>query len=289
MVFGAASQNVQNYFVFMHVVGQERNMAQIEQRLNRVRGAMNKNIEASKRFRGEYLSLMFGGMALQRMFGGQISQMMDMFGITELYSTLLQTFLIPVFEQLLPIAIQIFEWFNNLSDETKTWIGVIMIAITVIGFLASVIGMAVLAAEGLLVIIGGISMATLGWVAVIILAVGALLWLAIKFEFVRDLIIEGIKLILLPMNLLLMTLMMIIDAWKVLTGEMSVGELNARNLARIGNTVPGGQLIVGSVTQTVNNDNNLASTLDVDLLNREMEENQQGFWAKLFNTVGGGV
>jgi len=284
--FGA---NVQDYFVFMHVVGEEKNMSKIEQRLNRVKKSMDKNIESAGRFRGEYLSLMFGGMALQKMFGGQISQMMDMFGITELYSTLLQSFLIPVFTALLPYLIYIFEAFNGLSEETKTFIGIVMVAVTVIGFLASVIGMAVLAMDGLLVIFKGVTLASLGWVAVILVAVAAIIYLAIKFEWFRDILLFGLKLVLLPLTSVFILLCAIIDAYKFLSGEMTISDAISNRNSRIENMVPGGQLIVGALTQTINNDNNVASSLDVDLLNREMEESQQAFMAKQFNTVGGGV
>lgn len=104
----------------------------------------NKTIKTGiplvKRFRGEYLSLMFAGMALERVFGGILSTQTSIWGITDLMSATITTVMAPAMEMLLTFLMPIFDFFMNLPEPLQRGIGLFVIFGTIIGTLVTIIG-----------------------------------------------------------------------------------------------------------------------------------------------------
>jgi len=108
-------------------------------------------------FRMELLSVMFFGQALMRTFTGLLQPAMEVFGIFDLFRILLQVMFIPVMEMLFPIIMQVVEWFINLSDDTKKWIGILVILGAILGFILMAIGMLGLGLGGIISFISNIT------------------------------------------------------------------------------------------------------------------------------------
>jgi len=108
-------------------------------------------------FRMELLSVMFFGQALMRTFMGLLQPAMEVFGIFDLFRILLQVMFIPVMELLFPIILQIVEWFINLSEDTKRWIGILVILGGILGFILMVIGMLGLGLGGIISFISNVT------------------------------------------------------------------------------------------------------------------------------------
>ena len=108
----------------------------------------------SRRFKMEWLSVMFAGMALQRMFGGIVGKQMQLFGISDMLSSMWTMVMLPVMETIAPILYKIMEWFMNLPDETKLWIGRLIIAAAIFGTILAVVGSVALAVQGISKVIG---------------------------------------------------------------------------------------------------------------------------------------
>ncbi|RKY67795.1 MAG: hypothetical protein DRQ02_06225 [Candidatus Latescibacterota bacterium] len=104
---------------------------------------------AHERFKMHLLSVMFFGMSLQRMFGGYIDQILKTTGVLDYLSATINLMLLPVLLPLLNIIFGLLDWFMNLDENTKKWIGSIIIAVTVVGSLLSIIGILGLALHGL--------------------------------------------------------------------------------------------------------------------------------------------
>jgi len=108
-------------------------------------GLLSREIRETGRFRFEWLGLMFAGVALQRVFGGYVKQMTDMLGITKLISTTFTILLLPVLTPFIQVFASLLGWVAGLTDEQKKWIGSLILAVTVVGALAMIIGSAALA------------------------------------------------------------------------------------------------------------------------------------------------
>lgn len=106
---------------------------------------MRKGEAATRGFKMQWLGVMFAGMAVQRIFGGIIGAQMQLFGITELFSSMWTVIMLPIMEALLPIFIKIAEWMMNLSDTSKKVIGTFILLGLVFGTILAVVGALALA------------------------------------------------------------------------------------------------------------------------------------------------
>ena len=157
----------------------------------------------SKRFKFEWLSLLFAGMALDRTFGGLIRRQFELYGITQLFADAWAVVLLPVMEAILPVLIQIAEWFMNLPENVKLAIGGLVLLAGAAGLILATVGQVALGMMGLAALFGvsvGSIIAALGPIAAV---VGGIVAIVIgiydivkgKFEGI-GLIIAGIGLIL---------------------------------------------------------------------------------------------
>jgi len=74
---------------------------------------LTRTVKSMKRFRFENLSFLFLGMQIGRLFGGWVRQVADVIGITDIWSAILETILIPVLIDLLPLLLGVLDFFNK--------------------------------------------------------------------------------------------------------------------------------------------------------------------------------
>ena len=103
---------------------------------------------------------------------------MDIVGVFDIFTALLQVLFLPIAEQILDWAFMLFDWFTNLSPKTQELIGWIVLLGFAFGKLMQFIGFAVLGFSGFLQALG--SPLFLGLIA--ILAGGALAAIFFKDE-----------------------------------------------------------------------------------------------------------
>jgi len=109
-------------------------------------------------FRMEMLSIMFFGMNLQRFFIGLLKPVMELTGLTELWSTTLQMVFLPIGMALLDFLMPFMMWLMNLSDSTKLLIGKLVILGAVLGVFLFLFGTLSLAIGGMIMAFGGLFM-----------------------------------------------------------------------------------------------------------------------------------
>lgn len=158
-----------------------------------------KTIKGMTRFRMELLSVMFFGMAMQRLFMGMLQPAMEVAGIFDIISIILEVLFLPIVLALLPFLLEIMNWFLNLPEGAKMFIGILVLVGAIIGTLLMVFGQLGLGLMGVAMAFGGVSvggtavsmslgamLAPLGALIVPILAIiaiVALLWLAWETNF----------------------------------------------------------------------------------------------------------
>jgi len=120
---------------------------------------IRKATHGMRGFRMEMLGLMFFGMSMQRMFGGLMKTALEWTGIMDLLSMTLGVVFLPVAMQLMELFIPIATWFMNLSDNTKLWIGWIVILGFTIGTIIMIIGQLALGIGSLILVFGGVTFA----------------------------------------------------------------------------------------------------------------------------------
>ncbi len=102
----------------------------------------------SRRFKFEWLSIMFAGMALDRAFGGLVRTQMQLFGVTDLMSNAWTIVLLPIMNKITPVLFDLIEAFMNLPDPMKEAIGVFVLVAAGLGSILTVVGQIVLASMG---------------------------------------------------------------------------------------------------------------------------------------------
>ena len=128
-----------------------------------------------RRFKFEWLSVMFAGMALTRVFGGLIRAQFQVFGVSDLLSSMWTIVMLPVMEAILPIILKLTEFFMNLPEGVKFAIGIFIILAGIFGVIMLVVGQVVLAVGGIAIIFGVTAGVAAAAMAGIILAVIALI------------------------------------------------------------------------------------------------------------------
>lgn len=120
----------------------------LNQQTNQYDLIQRKTTRGLSRFNFGWLSVMFTGMALWRVFGGLIKSQFELFGINEMFSSLLTLVLLPVMELLLPLFIRFFDVVSSLPDSVKLGIGAFMILAAGLGLILLVVGQVALAVMG---------------------------------------------------------------------------------------------------------------------------------------------
>lgn len=115
----------------------------------------------SKRFKMEWLSIMFAGMALDRVFGGLVRSQMQLFGVTDMVSSAWTITLLPIMELITPLLYKLLDVFMNLSPEMQLAVGSIILMGAVFGKLLTFVGSLALAVAGIAGVFG-ISFAAAG-------------------------------------------------------------------------------------------------------------------------------
>jgi hypothetical protein len=103
----------------------------------------------TRRFKFEYLSLLFAGMALDRAFSGLLRTQLELFGVTEMMSSTWTVVLLPVMEVLTPILYKLMEVFMNLPDPVKAAVGAFVLVGAALGKIMASIGQVMLFMMGL--------------------------------------------------------------------------------------------------------------------------------------------
>lgn len=84
--------------------------------------AMNQLRKSAKRFRMEFLSVMFLGMQMQRVYQGLTKTSMEWMGTTEVMGAILGVMFLPIAEVMLNILLWLWDAWNNLSEPMQKFI-----------------------------------------------------------------------------------------------------------------------------------------------------------------------
>ena len=101
---------------------------------------MKKGVAETQGFRMELLGVMFAGMALYRTFGGLIRQQMELWGVTDMFSSTLSVVFAPLMEMLQPILMTLLEWFMNLPEPVQKSIGIFTLLAAIFGGVLILVG-----------------------------------------------------------------------------------------------------------------------------------------------------
>ena len=85
------------------------------------------------KFKMEFLSVMFFGMQMKSIGKGLLGPAMQMYGITDMWTVMLQTVMIPIMNILYPILMKFMMWLINLPEGAKLAIGAIATLMVVVG------------------------------------------------------------------------------------------------------------------------------------------------------------
>jgi len=116
-----------------------------------------------RRFKFEWLSIMFAGMALNRVFGGLISQQFKLWGVTEMTAAMWNITMLPTMEKLTPAIFALQNAIMNLPDPIKEMIGEGILLGWALGIVTSGIGQVMLALGGLKILFGLSAPVMLAW------------------------------------------------------------------------------------------------------------------------------
>jgi len=166
----------------------------------RLSDAMRKAAISSRRFKFEWLGIMFAGMALSRVFGGLIRQQMELFGVSDMLAAMWTVVMLPIMELITPIIYKLIEAMMDMSPVMKLLIGGAILIAAAFGLFLMIIGQVMLGINALAGLFGatgflgllktiGAFIAGLGatflWVLGIIIAVAIGIWLAWKSNFLN--------------------------------------------------------------------------------------------------------
>jgi len=101
-----------------------------------------------RRFKMEWLSIMFAGMALDRAFGGLVRTQMQLFGVTDMMSSAWTVVLLPMMELITPLIYKLIDAFMNLSPGMKLAVGAGILFLAVAGKIMLVVGQIFLGISG---------------------------------------------------------------------------------------------------------------------------------------------
>lgn len=125
----------------------------------------------AKRFKFEWLSVMFAGMALSRVFGGLVRTQLELFGVTSMLSSAWTLVLLPIMELITPILFKMLEFFMNIPEPLKLLVGGFVLFAAVLGIILTVVGQVMLAVGGFVLLgftVAGVTAFVLAFSAVLI-------------------------------------------------------------------------------------------------------------------------
>jgi hypothetical protein len=111
----------------------------------------------SRRFKMEWLSIMFAGMALERVFGGIVQAQMDLYGITETTADMWTIVMAPAMDLITDKLYGILEGIMNLPPDTQMVIGLTVLGGDILGKVLSGLGQIALAVMGLKMLFPGLA------------------------------------------------------------------------------------------------------------------------------------
>jgi len=109
---------------------------------------LRQNMIQARRFKMEWLSIMFAGMAISRVFGGLVRQQMQLFGVTDMLSAAWTLVLLPIMELMSPILYKLLEIFMDMPEGVKLAVGAFVVLAAVLGTLLMVVGQVLLGLMG---------------------------------------------------------------------------------------------------------------------------------------------
>lgn len=135
-------------------------------------------------FRMEMLSVMFGGQMMAGAMWGLLKPALEVTGVFDLLTAALQIFFLPIALFLLEnVFLPLFNWFTNLPEPIKIFVGALVVVVGVIGTLLAVGAALVLFIGGLIMAWGVLNLIfvaiPIGWIILLIVALIAvivLLW-----------------------------------------------------------------------------------------------------------------
>jgi len=116
---------------------------------------LRQNMVQTRRFKMEWLSIMFAGMALQRAFGGLLKTQLQLWGVTEGFSSMMSIVMGPIMEKITPILWRLIEVFMELPYEVQLAIGAFVILAAVLGTILMVVGQVFLGLMGFKLLLEG--------------------------------------------------------------------------------------------------------------------------------------
>ncbi len=110
-----------------------------------------------RRFKFEWLSIMFAGMALDRAFGGLVRTQMQVWGVSEGLASMWTVVMAPIMDKITPLLWKLIEAFMNMPEPMQKAIGAGILFLAGLGMILTVVGQVMLAFMGFKILgIGGI-------------------------------------------------------------------------------------------------------------------------------------
>ena len=111
----------------------------LKQNLRNTNKELKSGGGATRKLRMEFLGVMFFGMMIQRTFMSMLKPAMEVFGIFELWQSMLQVLFIPIISALFPLFLDMINFFMDMDPAIKMMIGGLAVALVALGtFLMSV-------------------------------------------------------------------------------------------------------------------------------------------------------
>lgn len=110
----------------------------------------------SRRFKMEWLSIMFAGMALERVFHGIVKSQMDLYGITQMTSDMWTIVMAPAMDLVSQGLYDIIDKIMQLPESTQMTIGLIVLGGDVFAKIVGALGQIFLAIMGLKMLFPGL-------------------------------------------------------------------------------------------------------------------------------------
>jgi len=110
----------------------------------------------ARRFKFEWLSLLFAGMALDRVLGGLVQSQFQLYGVTDLLSSAWTIVLEPIMNLLVPLIYDLLDAFMNLPEGMKLAVGGAVLFLAVVGKLLALGGQVALFFGGLKSLLPGV-------------------------------------------------------------------------------------------------------------------------------------
>ena len=115
----------------------------------RLGNVMRQGMYQARRFKMEWLSIMFAGMALSRAFGGLIKTQMQLWGVTEGFANMWTILFLPTMKKLTPKIWDLIKAFMDLDEPVQNVISGFVIFLAVLGTILMVVGQVFLGFMGI--------------------------------------------------------------------------------------------------------------------------------------------